>query len=141
MQSLVIASLSHSILASPQASAGGGSGVGTTVGDAVVAGSSSAAGSDVRTIVVAVIAAVIVFAILYPIARALGKGKEKSPAGASPDSAVAARMERLEQSVEAITLEIERISEGQRYTTKLLTERLPLAARVPQPGQSEKTLL
>jgi hypothetical protein len=95
----------------------------------------------VVTIVVAVVAAVVVFAILYPIARGLSKGKEKSVVGAAPDSALVGRMERLERSVEAMTLEIERISEGQRYTTKLLTERLPLAARVPQPGQSEKTLL
>jgi hypothetical protein len=31
--------------------------------------------------------------------------------------------ERLEQAVEAIALEVERISEGQRFTTKLLAER------------------
>ena len=33
------------------------------------------------------------------------------------------RMARLEQAVEAIALEVERISEGQRFTTKLLSER------------------
>jgi hypothetical protein len=33
------------------------------------------------------------------------------------------RMARLEQAVEAIALEVERISEGQRFTTRLLTER------------------
>ena len=33
------------------------------------------------------------------------------------------RMTRLEQAVESIALEVERISEGQRFTTKLLTER------------------
>ena len=33
------------------------------------------------------------------------------------------RMARLEQAVEAISLEVERISEGQRFTTKLLSER------------------
>jgi hypothetical protein len=33
------------------------------------------------------------------------------------------RMSRLEQAVEAIALEVERISEGQRFTTKLLSER------------------
>ena len=34
------------------------------------------------------------------------------------------RMARLEQAVEAIALEVERISEGQRFTTKLLAERV-----------------
>jgi hypothetical protein len=33
------------------------------------------------------------------------------------------RMARLEQAVEAIALEVERISEGQRFTTKLLSDR------------------
>ncbi|MEO6526481.1 MAG: hypothetical protein ABIP93_07645 [Gemmatimonadaceae bacterium] len=33
------------------------------------------------------------------------------------------RLARLEQAVEAIAIEVERISEGQRFTTKLLTER------------------
>ena len=32
-------------------------------------------------------------------------------------------MARLEQAVEAIALEVERISEGQRFTTKLLSDR------------------
>lgn len=34
----------------------------------------------------------------------------------------AQRLERLEGSVDAIALEIERISEGQRFVTKLLSE-------------------
>ncbi|MFN2603706.1 MAG: hypothetical protein ABR582_13255 [Gemmatimonadaceae bacterium] len=39
------------------------------------------------------------------------------------------RLERLEQGVEAIAIEVERISEGQRFVTKLLSEtREPIAA-------------
>ena len=33
------------------------------------------------------------------------------------------RLERIEQGVEAIAIEVERISEGQRFTTKLLAEQ------------------
>ncbi|HEX4469037.1 MAG TPA: hypothetical protein VH080_05860 [Gemmatimonadaceae bacterium] len=33
------------------------------------------------------------------------------------------RLQHLEQAVDAIAIEVERISEGQRYTTKLLSER------------------
>jgi len=33
------------------------------------------------------------------------------------------RLRHLEQAVDAIAIEIERISEGQRFTTKLLAER------------------
>ena len=35
-----------------------------------------------------------------------------------------ARLERIEHAVDAIAVEIERISEGQRFTTKLLSERV-----------------
>lgn len=33
------------------------------------------------------------------------------------------RLERLEHAIDAMAVEIERISEGQRFTTKLLAER------------------
>lgn len=34
-----------------------------------------------------------------------------------------ARIERIEHAVDAIAIEIERISEGQRFTTRLLNDR------------------
>jgi hypothetical protein len=36
------------------------------------------------------------------------------------------RLERVEQAVESIAIEIERVSEGQRFVTKLLSERAQL---------------
>ena len=33
------------------------------------------------------------------------------------------RLTRIEQAIEAVAVEVERISEGQRFTTKLLSER------------------
>jgi hypothetical protein len=36
---------------------------------------------------------------------------------------VQARLERMEQALDSIAIEVERISEGQRFTTKLLAER------------------
>lgn len=39
---------------------------------------------------------------------------------------ISARLARLEQSVDAIAVEAERIGEGQRFTTKLLSEREPV---------------
>jgi len=46
------------------------------------------------------------------------------------------RMTRLEASVEAIAIEVERISEGQRFTTRLLTEQAqPIQAILPKPGK------
>jgi hypothetical protein len=36
---------------------------------------------------------------------------------------IVARIERLDSAVEAVAVEVERISEGQRFTTRLLAER------------------
>jgi hypothetical protein len=45
---------------------------------------------------------------------------QASSRAASPD--IEARLARIEQAIEAVAVEIERISEGQRFTTKLLSE-------------------
>lgn len=46
------------------------------------------------------------------------------------------RLARVEQAVEAIAIEIERVSEGQRYVTKLLGERTPL----PPPSARDQSM-
>jgi hypothetical protein len=47
---------------------------------------------------------------------------------------VAGRLERIEHAVDAVAVEVERIAEGQRFTTKLLSERA--ATKVEQGGHS-----
>jgi hypothetical protein len=42
------------------------------------------------------------------------------------------RFERLEQAVDAIAIEIERMSEAQRFTAKLLTDRAAQPVSLPQ---------
>ena len=42
------------------------------------------------------------------------------------------RLERIEQAVDAIAIEVERVSEGQRFVTRLLSERGGLALNVAQ---------
>jgi hypothetical protein len=42
-----------------------------------------------------------------------------------------ARLARIEQAVDAIALEVERISEGQRFTTKLLSEHNQMLPKAP----------
>lgn len=60
------------------------------------------------------------------IARAYVSGiearKKASPTELAPD--VQDRMTRIEQAVDAIAIEVERMSEGQRFTTRLLAEKL-----------------
>lgn len=71
----------------------------------------------------------------FPIAIAMARniwrrgGRQASPQPA-PESSQ--RMDRLEQAVDAIAIEIERISEGQRFVTRLLTEGSAPALSVGQ---------
>lgn len=46
-------------------------------------------------------------------------GRANSPSSL-PAADIIARLERMEQGMEAIATEVERISEGQRFTTRLL---------------------
>jgi hypothetical protein len=67
--------------------------------------------------------------------------RKRRPSTAQPQVARDSdeRLERLEHGVEAIAIEVERISEGQRFVTKLLSEtREPVAAmRFPQSGSAQ----
>ena len=123
----------------PGASAGGGSGAGGGAATPVLADGGLLAGTDpsVYYAIAVAVMAVAVAIVVYPLVRAWARRMEQN---AAPKATDAGRMHQLEQSVEALALEIERISEGQRYTTKLLTERLPLAAQLPQPETPEKTV-
>jgi len=71
--------------------------------------------------IVAIIAG-CVMAIGIPISRAYARRIES----ASPDNVprdLDARLSQMQQAIDAIAVEVERISEGQRFTTKLLAER------------------
>jgi len=66
--------------------------------------------------------------------------KRRSAALPQSTGVESARLERLETGMDAIAIEIERISEGQRFVTRLLSEaQPPLDAqhRIAQPARSE----
>jgi hypothetical protein len=74
-----------------------------------------------------------IMAVGYPLARAYAKRMERGDAPRIT-SDVAARLERMEQAIDSIAVEVERISEGQRFTTKLLAERAGGGAANAAPG-------
>jgi hypothetical protein len=78
--------------------------------------------------------------IFYPLFRAFGRRLERrnDPPAEVPD--MAPRLERIEQAIEAIAVEVERISEGQRYVTKSIHEMRALPAPNPlaQPAMSQR---
>jgi hypothetical protein len=67
-----------------------------------------------------------------PIARAFARRMDRRGAGSSQiPSEVTAQLSQLNQAVDAIALEIERISEGQRFTTRLLSEQRDARQTLP----------
>ena len=67
-----------------------------------------------------------------PIALAWAKRLESRPHAPDRLPDVNARLERMEQAIDSIAVEVERIAEGQRFTTKLLADR---AKSEQAPGQ------
>lgn len=64
-----------------------------------------------------------VTAIGYPIARALARKMDREALQPKLPPEIMGRFERMEMAIDSIAVEVERISEGQRFTTKLLSER------------------
>jgi hypothetical protein len=62
------------------------------------------------------------------------KEKMATLAAASTSPALESRLVRIEQAVDAIAVEIERLGEGQRFVTKLLAERGSAPAVLPISG-------
>jgi hypothetical protein len=74
----------------------------------------------------------IVFGIpaVVILARMWFRHKEKMASLAVPASspAIEERLARIEQAVDAMSVELERIGEGQRFVTKVLAERTGASA-------------
>jgi hypothetical protein len=84
-------------------------------------------------------ATAIVLAVGVPLARAYSRKMDAESRNPRIPAEVSGRLERIEQAVEAVAIEVERISEGQRFTTKLLSEgrgvgdarQIPLSSAAP----------
>jgi hypothetical protein len=61
--------------------------------------------------------------LVLPLVRAFAKRVEQRGEAPRLPAEVATRLERMEQAIDSIAIEVERISEGQRFTTKLLSDK------------------
>lgn len=66
----------------------------------------------------------------FPLARAFARRMDRRGGSAQISNEVSSQLAHLNQAVDAIALEVERISEGQRFTTRLLSEQRD-ASRLP----------
>ena len=87
---------------------------------------------------------IAVIAIGVPLARAFARRLDRRGAAAAAPAASSLdpRLDRIEQAIEAIAIEVERVSEGQRFTNKLMSESRALPApnpmeQWPQPAVKE----
>ena len=75
------------------------------------------------------ISIVFTIAVLMPIALAAARTLFKRASVLKPSPQLlesSARLERMEQAIDAVAVEVERISEGQRFVTQLLGKRAEL---------------
>ncbi len=79
---------------------------------------------QVESISIAFFIMVAAIIIGLPLMRAIARRIERGTPMAAPIPAeVRNQLQQISQSVDAIAIEVERISEGQRFTTKMLAER------------------
>ena len=66
----------------------------------------------------------LVFCVVgFPLARAFARWLDRRGSAPRVPPEVMTRLSNIENAVETVAVEVERISEGQRFTTKLLNER------------------
>ena len=68
---------------------------------------------------------VIILGIPLVIVQARKLWKRDSVASSPTSHESDQRLERMEHAIDAIAVEVERLSEGQRFVTKLLSDRAP----------------
>ncbi len=88
---------------------------------------------------VTAMAIVFFLAVLMPLSiafatRLVRRGSKQAAERASPE--ILQRLDRMEEGIEAVAIEIERISEGQRFVTRLLGEGAaqPIALKQGEPA-------
>lgn len=74
--------------------------------------------------IVAILSVFVLAPIAIAISRLIWKRATSAPrVSAATDQATQQRLEQLQQAVDAIAIEVERISEGQRFVTKIMSDR------------------
>jgi hypothetical protein len=71
-----------------------------------------------------------------PLARAFARRMDRRGGTAQVPAEISSHLAHLNQAVDAIALEVERISEGQRFTTRLLSEQRDAAHQTLPSGSN-----
>jgi hypothetical protein len=79
----------------------------------------------VQTVFSWVVPGVITIVLGLPVVRLITRWLEPKPVPPRELSAINGRLERIETAVDSIALEVERISEAQRFSARLQSEQQP----------------
>jgi hypothetical protein len=79
--------------------------------------------SEAVTLGIAFFVMVVLIVVGLPIARAIARYFDRRSTTPALSSGVADQLQRIEQAVDAMSIEVERISEAQRYMARLESER------------------
>jgi hypothetical protein len=88
----------------------------------------------VQTVFSWVVPGIITIVLGFPIVRLITKWLEPRPVPPRELSSINGRLEKIEAAVDAIAVEVERISESQRFTARLQSEQH--SPRLPGAGGS-----
>jgi heme/copper-type cytochrome/quinol oxidase subunit 2 len=72
-----------------------------------------------------VIPGLVIMVLGFPVVRLITKWLEPRPLAPRELSAISGRLERIETAVDSIAIEVERISEAQRFSARLQSEQHP----------------
>lgn len=86
---------------------------------------------QVEDLGLAFFAMVAVIIVGLPISRAFGRRIDRRPLPTPVDAGTAAQLQRIENTVESMSIEIERISEAQRFMARLQGVQTPEPAALP----------
>lgn len=73
--------------------------------------------------IIGILSVFVFFPFAVAMSRLIWKRASLPPRVAGADQATQQRLDALQQAVDTIAIEVERISEGQRFVTRLLSER------------------
>ena len=79
-------------------------------------------GDLARVIVAGVMGLTITVSITVMAIAKIIDGRRRKGLPADSTARIEERLERMEQAIDAMAMEVERVSEGQRFTTKLLAD-------------------
>ena len=79
----------------------------------------------VQTVLEWVVPGLVIIILGFPLVRLMTRWLEPKPVPPRELSAINGRLERIENAVESIALEVERISEAQRFSARLQSEQQP----------------